>query len=199
MEKKEGVGSNYRNAAMLAPKGTHYRKRDERWSRSIPKYLKAWEGSSLMMHNAIRYLRMSNTGLALLVIAAVGDLIIPFILAPFCNKYNHLTMVMSSLGNRNCPLHFIYNLWLIIAGILFVIGSVKLHTILFIRSNSLSLGIVSLIFFILALTFFVLFIMADKERFAKTIISNEGLWQRLSLLCMYAPILMASYKNLLGN
>ena len=54
-------------------------------------------------------------------------------------------------------------------------------------SNGL-LGILSLICFIFAIGFFVLFVMADKPNYKGTIIAFEGLWQRLSLLSMYLPI-----------
>lgn len=214
------------------------------------------------MNNIIRSYIISNIGFVLLIIAALGDLIIPFILALFYNKYNHLTMVMSLLGNTNCPLHFIYNFWLVLAGVMFMFGSIKLYAtyshistpislwlllsimayaigacilsglfsvgetkelitipekihgygsvlgfflltfvplaiaILSFQSNERFIGIVSLLFYILALVFFALFVMADKERFSHTIISYEGLWQRLSLFCMYAPIIITSCKNL---
>lgn len=36
------------------------------------------------------------------------DLIIPFLLAPTYKGYNHLTQVMSVLGNSKAPLHLIY-------------------------------------------------------------------------------------------
>lgn len=32
------------------------------------------------------------------------------------------------------------------------------------------------------------FVMADKPRFAHTVIAWEGLWQRLTLLFMYLPL-----------
>ena len=54
-------------------------------------------------------------------------------------------------------------------------------------SNGL-LGVLSLICFILAIVFFALFIMSDKPNYKGTVIAFEGLWQRLSLLCMYLPI-----------
>lgn len=50
------------------------------------------------------------------------------------------------------------------------------------------LGVISLICFVLAVLFFVLFVMADKPRFQGTVVALEGLWQRLSLLCMYLPV-----------
>lgn len=55
-------------------------------------------------------------------------------------------------------------------------------------SNSLFTAL-SFFCFILAMGFFVLFIMADKPQYQSTFISLEGLWQRLSLLCMYLPIM----------
>lgn len=55
--------------------------------------------------------------------------------------------------------------------------------------NYIIIGIIDIIAFIFALIFFVLFIMSDKERFRDTIISYEGLWQRLTLVFMYLPLI----------
>lgn len=49
-------------------------------------------------------------------------------------------------------------------------------------------AILSVLCFVFSILFFTFFIMADKPSFAHTIIAWEGLWQRLSLLCMYLPI-----------
>ncbi|WP_243125441.1 DUF998 domain-containing protein [Clostridium amazonitimonense] len=215
-----------------------------------------------MINNMVKSFGVSDVGFILLLIATIGDLVIPFFLAPFCKKYNHLTMVMSLLGNRNSPVHLIYNLWLIAAGMMLIIGSLKLYVmylpasnilskvllfcvvlyaigacilsgifsvgetkalttlpekihgygsvlgffvltfvpliigIVSIRSKEVVLSIMSFIFFALAILFFALFVMADKARFENTIISNEGIWQRLSLLFMYAPIIMVSLKDI---
>lgn len=65
------------------------------------------------------------------------------------------------------------------------------------RSKDLPIAIISIVLFALAVLFFVLFVMADKKVSAQTIIANEGLWQRLSLLCMYAPILIVAFKKVL--
>lgn len=215
-----------------------------------------------MINNIAKFFSMSNVGFILLLIATIGDLVIPFFLAPFCKKYNHLTMVMSLLGNHNSPIHLIYNLWLIAAGIMLILGSLKLYAmylptsnilskvlifclvfyaigacilsgifsvgetkalttlpekihgygsvlgffvltfvpliigIVSMRSNEIVCSVMSFIFFALAILFFALFVMADKARFENTIISNEGIWQRLTLLCMYAPIIIVSFKNI---
>lgn len=52
-----------------------------------------------------------------------------------------------------------------------------------------SLAVFSFVCFALSLLFFILFIMADKPAYQGKIIAYEGLWQRLSLLCMYLPII----------
>ena len=49
--------------------------------------------------------------------------------------------------------------------------------------------------FVMATVFFMCFIMSDKEQFKNTIISNEGLWERLTLLSMYIPfVYQGSFK-----
>lgn len=50
--------------------------------------------------------------------------------------------------------------------------------------------------FVLALGFFSLFVLADKEPFRGTAIACEGLWQRLSLAAMYAPFLIRAAESL---
>ena len=54
------------------------------------------------------------------------------------------------------------------------------------------LGVLSLICFILAIAFFVLFVMADKPNYKGTIIAFEGLWQRLSMLFKYSHLAILS-------
>lgn len=60
--------------------------------------------------------------------------------------------------------------------------------LVYLKMGQKSIAGISLGFFVLAIVFFVLFVMADKEIFQETIISWEGLWQRLSLLCAYVPV-----------
>lgn len=49
-------------------------------------------------------------------------------------------------------------------------------------------GAFSLACFLLAVLFFTLFVMADKDGFRNTWIACEGAWQRLTLLFMYLPV-----------
>ena len=183
-----------------------------------------------------------------------ADLLIPFLLAPTYKDYNHLTEVMSALGNPNAPLHLIYNIWLVVFGVSLLISAVPLCSAVAERSKAISkllflvivvyaiggcilsgffpveetktlepisakihgfgsvigfllltfaplfigiyffktakreLGILSLVCLVLAIGFFTLFVIADKPHYQGTFIGSEGLWQRLSLLCMYFPI-----------
>ena len=50
--------------------------------------------------------------------------------------------------------------------------------------------------FAAAMFFFVLFVMADKPEFSGTAIENEGLWQRLNLIFMYAPLVIVSVRRM---
>jgi len=59
------------------------------------------------------------------------------------------------------------------------------------------IGTVSIICFVIALVFFVLFVMSDKPEFSNTIINNEGLWERLNLIFMYAPLLVVSIRQII--
>lgn len=51
-------------------------------------------------------------------------------------------------------------------------------------------GILSILLFASGITFFVLFIMSEKKRFANTVVGYSGLWQRLVLISLYASLLM---------
>ena len=60
--------------------------------------------------------------------------------------------------------------------------------ILYYKDQDRMMGTVSIVSFIVALIFFALFVMSDKQEFKNTIIDNEGLWQRLNLAFMYLPV-----------
>ena len=69
-----------------------------------------------------------------------------------------------------------------------------LVAILSFKGEEKTLGIISVLCFVIALVFFVLFVMSDKPEFAKTVIANEGLWQRLNLFFMYLPLGIAAVR-----
>ena len=64
------------------------------------------------------------------------------------------------------------------------------------KGRDKTMGIISIICFVAALAFFTLFVISDKPEFKKSFVDNEGLWQRLNLLCMYLPLAVISVKKL---
>lgn len=72
-----------------------------------------------------------------------------------------------------------------------------LVAILSFKNKDTGIGVVSIVCFIIALVFFVLFVMSDKPEFANTLINNEGLWERLNLIFMYLPLLVVSIRQII--
>lgn len=72
-----------------------------------------------------------------------------------------------------------------------------LMAILSFKSGDGVTGGISIACFVLALIFFALFVMSDKEELSKTFVANEGLWQRLNLLFMYLPLGLAAVKGII--
>ena len=72
-----------------------------------------------------------------------------------------------------------------------------LLVILSFKGGEMIIGVICIICFIISLVFFALFVMSDKKEFANTVISNEGLWQRLNLFFMYLPLAIVSIQNIL--
>lgn len=196
-----------------------------------------------------------------IIMAVVGEMIVPIILSAFYKDYNQTTEVISVLGNPNSPIRIPFNIWMLIAGILLIfscpyifveynsvsvllsviliifisifavgacifscffsanetkeivtiaskihgIGSVigfmlmlfvpLLIAILSFKCNENLVGAVSIVSFVFAVLFFILFVMSDKPEFSDTIIAKEGLWQRLNLLFMYLPLLIVAIKQ----
>ena len=71
-----------------------------------------------------------------------------------------------------------------------------LLSILEFKNNNILFGIIAVISFVLAFITFVLFVMSDKPQFSDSIISKEGLWQRLNILFMFLPEIMISLRNI---
>lgn len=69
-----------------------------------------------------------------------------------------------------------------------------------IHGVSAAINFMALLFFSL-LNWIVTFkqkdIMGDKEYFQNTILKYEGLWERLTLFCMYVPFIYRTISNLL--
>ena len=71
-----------------------------------------------------------------------------------------------------------------------------LNGIVSFKQNGTLEGIISISSFVLSLIFFACFVMGDKEQFQNTPLKYEGLWERLTLFCMYIPFVYKSMSNL---
>lgn len=71
-----------------------------------------------------------------------------------------------------------------------------LNGIVSFKENGTVEGIISISSFVLSLIFFACFVMGDKEQFQNTILRYEGLWERLTLFCMYIPFIFKSMVSL---
>lgn len=72
-----------------------------------------------------------------------------------------------------------------------------LNGIVSFKQKDVVFGVVSIISFILALIFFTFFVMGDKEQFQNTVFRYEGLWERMTLFCMYVPFIYKTIYSLL--
>lgn len=115
----------------------------------------------------------------ILLLTIIGEFFLPWILGKYYDGYNSKTMVMSAA-----------------IGFMTFLFFPLLNGILAFKQDNFIFGVISVISFILALIFFVCFIMGDKEQFQNTMLRYEGLWERLTLLCMYIPLVYKAVHNL---
>lgn len=57
------------------------------------------------------------------------------------------------------------------------------------KQEDITGGIICISSFVLSLAFFVCFVMGDKVQFQNTFLKYNGLWERLTLFCMYVPFI----------
>lgn len=72
-----------------------------------------------------------------------------------------------------------------------------LNGIVSLKQKDIAGAIVSICSFVLSLVFFICFIMGDKAQFQNTFLKYEGLWERLTLFCMYTPFIYRAIHSLL--
>lgn len=73
-----------------------------------------------------------------------------------------------------------------------------LNAIISFKQKDIADGFVSIISFTLSFIFFTCFVMGDKEQFQNTVLRYEGIWEQMTLFCMYAPFAYRAICNLLS-
>lgn len=86
-----------------------------------------------------------------------------------------------------------------VIGFLLFLSVPLLVGILYYKDQNRIMRTVSVISFVIALVFFVLFVMSDKQEFKNTLLDHEGLWQRLNLVFMYAPLAITSVVRIVDR
>ncbi len=118
---------------------------------------------------------ITNTLLSFVVVFAIGACIFTCFFS--VNESKDIVTLASKIHGAGSVIGF-----MLILFVPLLIG------ILYYKDQNRAMGAVSIICFVIALVFFVLFVMSDKQEFKNTIIDNEGLWQRLNLVFVYLPI-----------
>ena len=139
---------------------------------------------------------MKNNIMIILPIALILDLVIPFILAPTYKGYNHLTRVMSVLGNSKAPLHNVYNAWLAAFGITLVVINFKIYAII-----SKSSSLIAVILFFVLLIYAIggcilsgLFSVGEVKSLDTLPEKIHGCGSALGFMCLtFAPLLVGIY------
>lgn len=70
---------------------------------------------------------LTQYGWYFILAAIIGEIVVPFLLAPFYKSYNHSFMPISVLGSPSSPVRFWFNGWMLLAGILFLLGTPALY------------------------------------------------------------------------
>ncbi|WP_373125175.1 DUF998 domain-containing protein, partial [Blautia producta] len=139
---------------------------------------------------------MKNSISLFLPLALLLDLTIPFFLAPFYKGYSHSMQVMSVLGNNKSPLHFIYNLWLVLCGIILLMSGFKIYEIVSQKSKNIAviLFIVILIYAIGGCILSGIFSVGETKSLNTIPEKIHGYGAVIGFMCLtFAPLLISLY------
>lgn len=148
------------------------------------------------MNTVIKY------GWLCLLIAVIGEVIVPFILAPFYKGYSHTNMVISSLGNENSPVRLPFNLWMLAAGILFLLSTPAIYNLYCNVSKPLSIATVLFlgIFAVGACIFTCFFSVNETKEIVTTASKIHGAGSAIGfMLLLLVPLFISILSFRLGD
>ncbi|MEE0462866.1 DUF998 domain-containing protein [Blautia hydrogenotrophica] len=145
---------------------------------------------------------MKNNVMLILPIVFILDLLIPFTLAPAYKGYNHLTQVMSVLGNSKVPLHSVYNTWLVVFGITLAVTNFKVYAIVSEGSR-----LIAVILFVILLVYAIggcilsgLFSVGEGKSLNSLSEKIHGYGSVIGFTCLtFAPLLLGIYTYKRNN
>ena len=65
---------------------------------------------------------LCEIGWIALLVAMAGDILVSWVLPLFYKEYNCMKMSISALGNPRSPVRIPFNLWMLVEGVLFLVG-----------------------------------------------------------------------------
>ena len=135
-----------------------------------------------------------------LLIAILGDLLIPFILAPFYQGYNHALMAISALGNPQSPVRVVFNLWMLLEGVLFLVAIPAIYKYYNIVSKTLTnIVIVFVTIFAVGACIFTCFFSVNENKDVVTTASKiHGIGSVVGFMVfLFVPLLLSilEFKN----
>ena len=129
-----------------------------------------------------------------LLIAVVGEVIVPIVLAAFYKGYSQTTMVISTLGNSHSPVRLPFNLWMLLVGLLFLISTPAIYNAYYQVSRPLILvSILFIIIFAVGACIFTCFFSVNETKDVVTTASKiHGAGSAIGfMLLLFVPLFLA--------
>lgn len=137
---------------------------------------------------------MQKIGWILMITAMVGDFLAPYVLALFYKGYSHKKHVMSVLGNTESPVRILYNIWLILLGLLLAISTKSIVELYDVVSHGLAIALVILMFiFAIGAGILAGIFSVNKTKEIQTTASKiHGVGSALGFMAMaFAPLIIS--------
>ncbi|MBO1307224.1 DUF998 domain-containing protein [Enterococcus sp. 669A] len=145
-------------------------------------------------------MKVLSKGWLFLLIAVIGEMLVPLILAPFYPGYDSKTMAISSLGNPNSPVRLPFNLWMLTAGVLLLLATPSIYRLYRGVSKPLSIATVMFIgiFAVGACIFTCFFSVNETKDVITTASVVHGFGSVIGfMLLLFVPLFLAilSFKS----
>ena len=135
-----------------------------------------------------------------LIIAMAGDILVSWLLALFYKDYSNVKMSISALGNPNSPVRNVFNVWMLIEGVLFLAALPAIYKCYHEVSGGLTYTLMAFIaIFAIGACIFTCFFSVNETKDVVTTASKiHGAGSVIGfMLFLFVPLLIAilSFKN----
>lgn len=140
-------------------------------------------------------------GWVCLLAATTGEMVVPFLLAPFYKGYRHTTDAISTLGNANSPVRAVFRLWMFAAGALLLLGTPALYHLYSGTSRLLSIFLVLFLglFAVGACLFSCFFSVNETKDVVTTASQIHGIGSAIGfMLLLFVPLFIAILSYRMG-